>query len=283
MEQHMTTTADVPTATVNVVTTEEVRPGVLLVRLNRPDELNAMNADLIQRLRDVLDEVRDDAGVRAIVLTGNGSAFCAGLDLRGYGQAPGAREVEGRPQAGMRVQKHIADLHEAFRGARAPVIAAINGAAAGGGMSLSLFADIRMMASHAKLHAAFIKRGLSACDLGSSWLLPRMVGFARASEMLLTGRHIDAEEALRIGLVSSVHEPDDLLDAAIEKAELIASNSPMGVWMTKEVLWSNLEIPSFRAGIDLENRNQILCSLTKDHREAVVSFLDKRPPEYLNQ
>jgi enoyl-CoA hydratase len=280
----MTTTASVPvTAVEDIVTTEEVRPGVLLVRLNRPAQLNAMNVDLIQRLRDILQEVRDDAGVRAIILTGNGRAFCAGLDLQGYGQAPGNRGIEGRPQAGMRVQKHIADLHEAFRGARAPVIAAINGPASGGGMSLSLFADLRMMAKDAKLHAAFIKRGLSACDIGSSWLLPRIVGFARASEILLTGRDIEAEEALRIGLVSSIHEPEDLLEAAIEKAELIASNSPMGVWMTKEVLWSNLEIPSFRAGIDLENRTQILCSLTKDHREGVMSFLEKRPARYLNQ
>ncbi|MGI5200237.1 enoyl-CoA hydratase/isomerase family protein [Spirillospora sp. CA-108201] len=279
----MTMTADTPTEVRDVVTTEEVRPGVLLIRLNRPEALNAMNAELIQRLREILHEVRDDAGVRAIILTGNGSAFCAGLDLRGYGQAPGNRAVEGRPQAGMRVQKHIADLHEAFRGARAPVIAAINGPAAGGGMSLSLFADIRMMAKDAKLHAAFIKRGLSACDIGASWLLPKIVGFSRASEILLTGRNIDAREAVEIGLVSSVHEPADLLDAAIEKAELIVSNSPMGVWMTKEVLWSNLEIPSFRAGIDLENRTQILCSLTKDHQEGVRSFLEKRPAEYLNQ
>jgi enoyl-CoA hydratase len=280
----MTTTANAPvTAVEDVVTSEEVRPGVLLVRLNRPAQLNAMNVALIQRLRDILHEVRDDAGVRAIVLTGNGKAFCAGLDLQGYGQPPGNRGIEGHPQAGLRVQKHISELHKAFRGARAPVIAAINGAASGGGMSLSLFADIRVMGKDAKLHAAFIKRGLSACDIGSSWLLPRIVGFARASEILLTGRNIDADEALQIGLISSIHEPEDLLEAAIEKAELIVSNSPMGVWMTKEVLWSNLEIPSFRAGIDLENRTQILCALTKDHREGVMSFLEKRPAEYLNQ
>lgn len=266
-----------------LVQSEEVRPGILLVRLNRPDNLNSMNAEMITALREVLQEVRDDSGVRAIVLTGNGRAFCAGLDLRGYGEAPGARGVEGRPQAGLRIQKHIADLHEYFRGARAPIIGAINGAAAGGGMSLSLFCDIRMMSSRASLHAAFIKRGLGATDIGASWLLPRMIGFARATEMLLTGRTVSAEEALELGLVSSIHEPEDLLDAAIDKAELIASNSPMGVWMTKEVLWSNLEIPSFRAGIDLENRSQILTALTKDHREAVAAFLEKRPAAYLNQ
>lgn len=267
----------------DLVLTEEVRPGVLLVRLNRPDSLNTMNSALIQQLRDVLDEVRDESDVRAIVLTGEGGAFCAGLDLRGYGQPPGTRGPEGGPQAGLRLQKHIADLHERFRGTRAPIIAAINGAAAGAGMSLSLFCDIRMISVEASLHASFIKRGLSACDIGASWLLPRMIGFARASEILLTGRTIGAEEALSLGIVSSAHESSELLDAAIAKAELIAENTPMGVWMTKEVLWSNLEVPSFRAGIDLENRTQVLCALTEDHREAVSAFLEKRSPEYLNR
>jgi enoyl-CoA hydratase len=181
------------------------------------------------------------------------------------------------------VQKHIADLHDAFRRVRAPIIAAINGAAAGGGMSLSLLCDVRIMSTEGSMHAAFIKRGLSGCDVGASWLLPRLIGYGRATEILLTGRTVQAEEALQLGLVSSIHQPDELLGAAIEKAEQIASNSPMGVWMTKEVLWSNLEISSYRAGIELENRTQILCALTKDHREAVESFLEKRPPEFLNQ
>jgi F420-dependent oxidoreductase-like protein len=204
------------------VQSREVRRGVLLVILIRPDELNAMNAEMIQDLRDVLDEVRDDAGVRAIVLTGAGRAFCAGLDLRGYGEAPGARGREGRPQAGMRVQKHIAGLHEYFRGCRAPIIGAVNGAASGGGMSLSLFCDIRLMSSKASLDAEFIKRGVGATDVGASWLLPRMIGFARAADLLLTGRAVTAQEALELGLASSVHEPEDLLDAAMDKAEEIA-------------------------------------------------------------
>lgn len=267
----------------DVIETEEPKPGVLLVRLNRPDALNSMNSELIQGLNEVMAEVRNDSATRAVVLTGAGRAFCAGLDLRGYGTAPGGGDGEGRAQAGMRVQKHIADLAEAFRGARPPIIAAINGAAAGGGMSLSLFCDIRIMADTAAMHASFIKRGLSACDVGASWLLPRIVGFSRAAEILLTGRRVGAEEALHIGLVSSVHSQEDLLPAALEKAEAIAENSPFGVWMTKEVLWSNLEIPSFRAGIDLENRTQILATTTKDHHEAVQAFLEKRPPVYQNR
>lgn len=266
----------------DVIQTEEPRPGVLLVRLNRPQALNAMTTELIEGLHEVLAGVRNDSATRAVVLTGNGRAFCAGLDLRGYGTPPGGGG-EGRPQAGMRLQQHIADLSEAFRGARPPIIAAINGAAAGGGMSLSLFCDIRMMAESASLHPSFIKRGLSGCDLGVSWLLPRLVGFSRAAEILLTGRTVDADEALRIGLVTSVHPADDLLTAALDKAEAIAANSPFGVWMTKEVLWSNLEVPSFRAGIDLENRTQILTALTEDHAESVQAFLEKRPPVYRNR
>lgn len=264
------------------VLTEVLKPGILLIRLNRAASLNALNVELIVRLREILTEVREDETVRAIILTGSGRAFCAGLDLRGYGEPPGARGPEGRPQAHMRIQQHIADLHELFRGTRAPIIAAINGAAAGAGMSLSLFCDIRLMASDATLHAAFIHRGLSAGDLGASWLLPRMIGYGPAAELLLTGRTVTAQEAVGLGLIAAFHEPEELMVAATATADQIASHSPMGVWMTKEVLWSNLEIPSFRAGIELENRTQVLCALTDDHREAVESFLQKRPARYTN-
>ncbi|GGL16838.1 enoyl-CoA hydratase-related protein [Nocardia jinanensis] len=164
----------------DLIQTERPWPGVLLVRLNRPDALDAMNT------------------------------------------------------AGLRVQQHIASLVETFRGVRAPVIAAVNGAAAGGGMALALMADIRIMAHTAALHASFINRGLSNCDIGVSWLLPRMIGFSRAAQILLTGRSVDADEAQRIGIVSSVEPADRLLDAALNTAEVIAGNSPFGVWMTEE-------------------------------------------------
>lgn len=265
------------------VRTEEPRPGILLVTLDRPDELNAMNAALIEDLHTVLRGIREDAEVRAVILTGAGRAFCAGLDLRGYGTPPGApANQEGRNQTGMRIQQHIADLGDAFRHVRAPVIAAINGPAAGGGMALSLFCDIRVMAESAKFHASFIKRGLGGCDIGVSWLLPRIVGFSRAADILLTGATVDAARAERIGLVAEVLPDDQLLDAAMERAAGIAESTPFGVWMTKEVLWSNLEIPSFRAAVELENRTQILTATTRDHGEAVAAFLEKRPPVYDN-
>ena len=266
----------------DLILTEQPRPGVLVIRLNSPEALNSMNADLVEALYQTLDEVRRDSTVRAIVLTGVGRAFCAGLDLRGYGTPPGAAEGEGRAQAGLRVQQHIASLVDLCRSVRAPIIAAVNGAAAGGGLSLVLMADIRILSEDAVLHAAFIRRGLSNCDIGMSYLLPRMIGFSRAAQIMLTGRSIDALEAERIGLASSVEPADKLVDVALDTAEAIARNSPFGVWMTKEVMWSNLEAPSLRAAIDLENRTQILSALTKDHREAVQSFLEKRPAEYRN-
>ena len=270
----------VRTATIE---TTEPRPGVLQLTLDRPP-LNAMTAELIEDLHVVLRRIREDSRIRAVVLTGAGRAFCAGAELRGYGTPPGAPEDgEGRSQVGIRVQQHLGSLCDAFRDVRAPIIGAINGPAVGGGMSLALLCDIRLMAESADFRAAFVKRGLSACDIGVTWLLPRMVGFARAADILLTGATIDAREAERIGLVSAVIPDDQLLDAALERASLIAENTPFGVWMTKEVLWANLEIPSFRAGTELEGRTQILAALTLDHREAVAAFLEKRPPAYTNR
>jgi enoyl-CoA hydratase len=267
----------------DVVMAQQASPGVLLIRLNRPDALNSLNAELVDGLLAILRDVKRDPSVRAIVLTGNGRAFCAGLDLRGYGTPPHGGDGEGRSQGAMRVQEHLADLATAFRGARAPIIAAINGAAAGGGMSLALLCDLRVMSANAALHASFIHRGLAACDMGVSWLLPRIVGLAQAADILLTGRTVDADEAVSLGLVVSSHATDEVLAAALDKARLIAELNPFGVWLTKQVLWSNLEGGSFQAGVDLENRTQILSSLTHDHREAVTAFLEKRPAAFQNR
>ena len=265
-----------------LVLVDQPAPGVTRLTLNRPDQLNALSAELVEELHGALARIRDDSSVRAVILTGAGRAFCAGIDLRGYGYPPGYAEGEGRIQLGLRVQKHIATLVDAFRSVRAPVIAAVNGAAAGGGMSLALMCDIRIAAEGAQFHAAYIRRGQSNCDIGLSWLLPRMIGFSRASQIMLTGRTVDAAEAERIGLVSSVETVDALPDVAMDTAGQIAAHSPFGVWMTKEVMWSNLEVPGMRAAIDLENRTQILAAMTKDHREAVVSFFEKRPAEFHN-
>jgi enoyl-CoA hydratase len=178
------------------------------------------------------------------------------------------------------VQQHIADLVPKLRSLRQPVISAVNGPAAGGGFALALASDVRVCSESARFNVAFVRIGLSGCDIGVSWMLPRLIGASRAFELLLTGRIIDAREAERIGLVLEVVPDGTVVDRALETARLITRNSPIGVWFTKEVMWSNLEIPSLQAGIDIENRNQILASQTEDSREAMMAFLEKRDPSF---
>ena len=242
------------TTTVLVDTPAE---GVRRVTLNRPDKLNAMTAELIQGLHGALADLAEDRSCRVVVLTGAGRGFCAGLDLNGYGTLE--RDAgRGRVQRGFSVQQHIASLIPRLRRLPQPVIAAVNGPAAGGGLALVLGSDIRIAAASARFNAAFIRIGLSACDIGTSWLLPRLVVAGRAHELMLTGRIIDAGEAARIGLVVDVVGDDELEARVLEEAALILRNTPMGVHMTKEVMWSSLEIPGQQAAIDLENRTQIL-------------------------
>lgn len=252
---------------------------VARVTLNRPDRRNAMNAPLLAGLYDALGALRDDAACRVIILTGAGKGYCAGLDLV---EGVKLRDLPGmsRARAGMRVQQYIANLIPLMRSQPQPIISAVNGAASGGGLALTLGSDIRIAAASARFNVAFIKVGLSACDIGTSWILPRLIGASRAYELMLTGRFVDAEEALHIGLVTSVAADDDLLDAALAEAELILANGPFGVRMTKEVMWSQLEIGSLQAGIDLENRTQVLSSFAGDLEEAMAAFLEKRPPNF---
>jgi enoyl-CoA hydratase len=257
-------------------------PGVTRITLNRPERLNAMRTQLVQGLHEALDQIAVDPDCRVVVLTGAGRGFCAGLDLGGYGRAPHT-EGFGQTQAGFGVQKHIAALIPHMRSLPQPIIAGVNGPAAGGGFALVLGSDIRIAASTARFNAAFIRIGLSACDIGTSWLLPRLVGAARAQELMLTGRIFDAEEAGRIGLVTAVVADDALLDTVYAKADEIMRNTPFGVALTKEGMWSALEIPGLQAAIDLENRQQLMATATADHREAMQAFLEKRTPVYTNQ
>jgi enoyl-CoA hydratase len=256
-------------------------PGVVQLTMNRPDTLNAMTAELVQALHEAFDAVAIDPEARVVVLTGAGRGFCAGLDLGGYGEAPHTAHL-GRTQTGFAVQQHIASLIPKMRSIPQPIIAAVNGPAAGGGFALVLGADIRIASRLAKFNAAFIRIGLSACDIGTSWLLPRIVGAARAQELMLTGRVFDAEEAFRIGLVVDLLDAETLLDAAMTKATEVMRNAPFGVALTKQGMWSALEIPAMQNAIDLENRQQIMASATTDHREAMAAFLERRPPNYTN-
>jgi enoyl-CoA hydratase len=256
-------------------------PGITRITLNRPARMNAMTTGLVQGLHDALDTISVDHSCRVVVLTGAGRGFCSGLDLTGYGLPPHTEGL-GPTRATFATQKHIARLIPHLRSLDQPVIAAVNGAATGGGFALVLGCDIRIAAASARFNAAFIRIGLSACDIGTSWLLPRLVGAGRAHELMLTGRLFDADEAARIGLVLDVVPDDTLLDAAYAKADEIMANTPFGVALTKEGMWSALEIPGMQAAIDLENRQQVMATATKDHLEAMAAFLEKRPPSYTN-
>ncbi len=263
----------------DAILVEQVSAGVVVVRLNRPERLNAMNYDLVRGLYDAFDGLEADRSCRVIVLTGAGRGFCAGLDLT-EGASPPTTAGLGRAQAGMTVQKLIAGLVPRMRAMPQPIIAAVNGAASGGGLALALASDVRIASESARFNVAFIRVGLSGCDIGVSWMLPRLIGASRAFELLLTGRLIDAAEADRIGLVTRVVPDADVVDAALETAALIVGNSPFGVRMTKEVMWSQLEIGSLQAGIDLENRTQVLSSFTGDLTEAMAAFAEKRPARF---
>ncbi|TVR23727.1 MAG: enoyl-CoA hydratase/isomerase family protein [Ilumatobacter sp.] len=264
-----------------VVQRTQPRPGVVQLTLDRPDSLNSMTAELVQSLHDHLDDIAVDPEARVVILTGAGRGFSAGLDLRGYGSAPHTAHL-GPTQTGFAVQKHIASLIPHLRSIPQPVIAAVNGPAAGGGFALVLGSDIRLAARSARFNAAFVRIGLSACDIGTSWLLPRLVGASRSQELMLTGRVFDADEAYRIGLVVELHDDDALLAAALAKADQVMANAPFGVALTKEGMWTALEIPGMQAAIDLENRQQIMVSATRDHREAMTAFVERRPPEFTN-
>jgi enoyl-CoA hydratase len=257
----------------------EVRDGVRVVTLNRPEALNTLNHDMVARLAAVLDEIEGDPECRTVVLTGAGRAFSAGLDLNGYHDHDRLQR-RGRAQATFIRQQEIANLAVRLHELRQPVIAAVNGAAAGGGLALVLASDIRIGASSAIFAVSFIRAGYSACDIGTSWLLPRIVGAGCAHELMLTGRRFGAEEAARIGLLSEIVEPAALQNTALAKAAEIALNPPFSVEMTKKGMWLALEIPSFSVAVEFENRQQVVTAMTEDQAEAVAAFLDKRPPGY---
>jgi enoyl-CoA hydratase len=254
-------------------------PGVARITLHRPERLNAINNALLSGFSDALDIVDTDPEVRCVVLTGAGRGFCAGADLKGTDDVPGS-EGFGPVLTTFAYQQRIVGVVTRLRRLRKPIISAVNGAASGGGFAFVLGSDIRIAAESARFNAAFIKIGISGWDQSVSWLLPRLVGAANAHLLMLTGRLIPAAEAYRMGMLAQVVPDDELLPTAYAIADEIALNSPFGVWMTKEVMWTALEIPSQQALIDLENRTQVLASLTEDADEQLNSYLSKREPHY---
>ncbi len=243
--------------------------------LNRPDALNAMNGALVRDLRQFLWELPGDTETRVLVLRGAGRAFCAGLDLKERPADGGG--ASGSVSAGLRAQRTISELVLLMRRAPQPIIAAVHGAACGGGFALALAADVRVAGVSARMNAAFIRLGLSACDVGVSYFLPRLVGASVAAELLLTGNFIDAARAERTGLVSRVVPDAELEEAARTMAHDMLRNSPLGLRLTKECLKLSLDAGSLEEVVAMEDRNQILAAQGSDFQEGVLAFLQKRP------
>ncbi|HEY7948369.1 MAG TPA: enoyl-CoA hydratase [Acidimicrobiales bacterium] len=262
------------------VLVDRPRPGVTLITLNRPERMNAMAFDVMIPLREALEKVSVDNETRVVVLTGAGHGFCSGADQEDAGVIP---HIDGLtvPTIALRAMGLLDDVIMALRKMHQPVIAAINGAAIGGGFCLSLAADIRVASQNAYFRAAGINNGLTATELGLSFLLPRAIGSSRAFEIMLTGRDVDAAEADRIGLVSRVVPAADLLDACYELAARIASFSRPGIELTKRLLWSSFEAGSLQGHMEAEGQAQLFVRITtQNFEEAIRARKEKRSPDF---
>ncbi len=255
----------------------ERRGAVDWVTLNRPERLNSFDEAMTTALRTYFQGLAEDQACRIVVLRGAGRAFCAGLDLKS-GQARDFRD--GGVEVAMQVQRNIRNIMLAMHRCPQVIIALMHGAAAGGGFVLALAADLRIAADTTRMSAAFLRIGIGACDVGASYLLPRLVGASIAAEMLFTGREVDAERALRLGLVCEIVAEHALADAATPYIDAMLNTPPLALSLTKDCFHTNLDAPSFEAALALEDRNQVLLSRTDDFREGVDAFTAKRSPMY---
>lgn len=252
----------------------ERRGEVDWVTMNRPHVLNALNDRHVEELSHYFGALHKDRDCRVVVLKGAGRAFCAGLDLQEGGRAD--FDTIDR----LAHQRSIAEIVMKMRYCPQPIISLVHGPACGGGFAMALASDIRIAGESARMNAAFIRIGLSACDIGVSYFLPRLVGASVAAEFMLTGNFIDASRALQTGLVSRV-VPDDQMEAAAEPLiEAMLTTSPMGLRLTKECLRMSIDAPSLEAAVAMEDRNQILCATAPDFGEGIRAFFEKRRPDY---
>ncbi|ANK80642.1 MAG: enoyl-CoA hydratase [Rhizobiales bacterium NRL2] len=255
------------------------RGAVDWVTLNRPDAYNSLNDAMIDALLDYFQRLYNDHDTRVVVLRGAGRGFCAGLDLKA--RAGNNAQPESRSSAdGRRAQRRISEIVMRMRRCPQPIVSLIHGGCAGGGFAFALASDIRIAGRSAKMNAAFIRLGLSACDIGVSYFLPRLVGVSVASELMLTGRFIGAQRALMTGLVSEVVEDDRLEEAAQPFVEDLLNATPLGLRLTKECLNMSVDAPSLESAIAMEDRNQILCAQGPDFQEGIRAFMEKRKPNY---
>lgn len=251
----------------------EKRGAVDWLTLDRPEARNAITLTMATELRDYFGGLYEDPTVRIVVMRGAGKSFCAGLDIK---EAGAVTDAEGPFGAGMGFQTYLAEVYLRMRRCPQPIVSLVHGAACGGGFSFVMASDIRIAGESARMNAAYIKLGLSACDMGCSYFLPRLVGTSVASELMLTGRFIEAERALATGLVSAVVPDDALEDAAAPYLEEMLATSAMGLRMTKEGLNLSIDAPSLEAAMAIENRNQLMCSSSQEFRERMKAFAGGR-------
>ena len=253
----------------------EIKDGIATLTLNRPERLNALGDTLRDDLQDAVTRASEDAEVRVIVVTGAGKGFCSGGDVKAMNE----RQEKGGERP---VMEKVAPSRDqtvfALRDAPKPVIAAINGAAAGAGMNLALACDLRLASTAAKFAQAFVRRGLHP-DWGGTYFLPRVVGLAKAAELIWTGEIIDAAEALRLGIVSAVHPPEELMAATYALARKIAAGPPIAIRLAKRSLYHNLEC-DLRQALEFETFAQNICYETEDAREGIRAFVEKRAPTF---
>jgi enoyl-CoA hydratase len=253
---------------------------IAVVTLNRPQRMNAMAFDVMVPFKEALEELSFNNTVRAVIITGAGEGFCSGADLEdpGYLQIFDGLTMPGIARRAMKVLddvvKTIQDIHQ-------PVIAAVNGAAIGGGFCLAMSADIRVASERAYFRPAGINNGLTAAELGLSYLLPRAIGSSRAFEIMLSGRDVDAAEAQSIGMVSSTVPHEELMDKCIALAQQMTRHSQLGVELTKQMLWAGLEAGSRHSHMNHEGHAQLFLRMTtQNFEEAIRARKEKRAPDF---
>ena len=265
----------------DLVLIDKPRPHTTVITLNRPERMNSMAFKLMVPFREALDEVAADNDTWCVVLTGAGRGFCSGADTSDDGGPPPNIDGLTLTRIATKSLSFLADLVPTMQRMQQPVICAVNGAAIGGGMCLTLGADIRIAGESAYFRAAGTNNGLTANELGLSFLLPRAIGSSRAFEIMLSGRDVDAREAAEMGLVSRVVPDEDLLDTALDLADQINGWSTQGTSLTKRTMWAGLETGSLRAAIEMETHTQLYVRLTtQNFEEAVRARKQGRPPVF---
>jgi enoyl-CoA hydratase len=262
------------------------RPHIAVITMNRPERFNALSYQVTREFFAVLDELESDLDSRVVIVTGAGRGFCSGFDLKAAagGENGPWQEGLGPLQDQYRMQQAYGDLIVRLRKIPQPLIAAVNGAAAGGGFSIALACDLRIAAPEAKFNCAFTKIGLGGGEMGSSYFLPKLLGSALAADLMYTGRMVHAPEALEIGLVSRLVERDQLMEVALEMAQLMVdSATPFGLRITKEVFDLVQSGMSLETAVHIENRNQVLGVQTKDAAAAMVAWAQAEKPKFRDE